>query len=259
MVRGLGIAGSVGECAWHSVFAWFWCGKRWGLRGGGFGGDFGEIGGVGFRWSAAREDARRTGVWQGGAVFDFGERARGFKFGLVSGTGVPPVRIRTHRRDARATSVVFVEFEADAAAPVEGVLQPGKFTGEGLQAIEAFVVVFNFLEALEGLGDFIEEPKPGGFVAVFAAILFGDFGFLFGKASVPFKALLVEDPVLVAGASPFGEILVGDGFAVEDFSEDFFGFGQAVHPWQNVVAEFAVVEAAVELLPDGGGEAGDFA
>jgi len=256
MIRGLGIAGSVGECAWYSVFAWLWCGKRWGLWGGGFGwgGDFGEIGGVGCRWSA-----RPIGVWRGGAVFDFGERARGFKFGLVSGTGVPPVRIGTHRRNARATSVVFVEFEADAAAPVEGVLQPGKFTGEGLQAIEAFVVIFNFLEALEGLGDFIEEPKPGGFVAVFAAILFGDFGFLFGKASVPFKALLVEEPVLVAGASPFGEVLMGDGFAVEVFSEDFFGFREAVDPGQDALAEFAVVEAAVELFADVGGQSGDFA
>ena len=40
-------------------------------------------------------------------------------------------------------AVEFGEFELDAAAPVEGVLESSEFAGEGFQAIEAFGGVFD--------------------------------------------------------------------------------------------------------------------
>jgi len=139
----------------------------------------------------------------------------------------------------------FVEFEADAAAPVEGVLQAGEFARQGFQAIPTLVGVFDFLHGFEGLGDFIQELKGHGFVAVGAAVLVVDFGFFVGEAAVPFEALLVLEPVLVAGVAPFGEVLVGDGFAAVEFGQDLFGFGQFIYPRDDGAAEFAVVEAVV--------------
>jgi hypothetical protein len=48
------------------------------------------------------------------------------------------------------------------------------------------------------------------------------------------------------------------GSSGEEVGEDFFGFGQLVEPGEDGFAEFAVVEMAVELFADFGGEAGDF-
>ena len=60
----------------------------------------------------ARGDARQVGFW-------------GFWLGGV------------------VRAVEFGEFELDAAAPVEGVLQPSEFAGEGFQTIEAFGGIFD--------------------------------------------------------------------------------------------------------------------
>ena len=84
-----------------------------------------------------------------------------------------------------------------------------------------------------------------------------EFGVFFVEAAEPLDSVLVEEPILMAGGAPFGEVLMGDGFAVEDVSEDGFGFGQIIYPRENGAAKFAVVEAAVELFANGGGEAGD--
>ena len=154
---------------------------------------------------------------------------------------------------------MFDEGEFDAATPVVGVLQAGKFADQVLQAVAALVGVFGGFHDVDALGDLIQEDVGHGFEGVGAAVVLHDLGGLFGEVIEPIEALLMEEPVLVAGASPFGEVLVGDGFAIEQFGEDFFGFREAVDPRQDVFAEFAVVEAAVELFPDVGGEAGDFA
>ena len=86
-----------------------------------------------------------------------------------------------------------------------------------------------------------------------------DFLFLFGEGLEPLEALLLQEPVLVAGTAPVGDVLMGDGVAPEEVGHDGFGFGQTVHPWEDGAAEFAVVEAVVELFAEGVGEAGDLA
>jgi hypothetical protein len=156
-----------------------------------------------------------------------------------------------------ALVVVLIPFEVDATGPVEGVLEPGEVADEGLQAGRALTRIFKALQGGEGLADFKEEDAAHGLVGV-ATFAFFEGGFLFGEAIVPFEALLDLEPILVAGVSPFGEVLVVDGFSLEEFGEDAFGFREFVEPGENGFAEFAVVEAAVELFADGGGEAGDF-
>jgi hypothetical protein len=154
---------------------------------------------------------------------------------------------------------MFGEVEFDAAAPVVGVLQAGEFAAEGLHALHAFEGIFDGLQGADALGDFVDEIIAEGFEGVFAIVVFLDFSFFFGEAVEPGDALLVEEPVLVAGMAPFGEVLVPDGFAIEEFGHYSFGFGAAVNPRKDGAANFTVVEAAVQFFPDGGGEAGDFA
>jgi len=81
-------------------------------------------------------------------------------------------------------------------------------------------------------------------------VVFEEVRFLVAEVFEPGDALLVHEPIFVAGAPPFGEVLVGDGFALEEFGENFFGFRQIVHPWKKGAADFTVVEALVELLAD---------
>jgi hypothetical protein len=210
---------------------------------GGFGicDDFDYVSGA-FSMSTARGDRpggrrRPTGV--------------GCSIGLFSGTGILPVRTGTHGRDARATRggfeavVGFVPFELDAAAPVEGVLHSSKFAAEMLHAFHAFEGIFHGLQSPDALAKLEEEIIAHGFEGVVAFVVFLDFSFFFGEAVEPIDALLMKEPVLVAGATPFGEVLMGDGFASEQVGHDFLGFGQAVDPREDGAAEFAVVEAAV--------------
>ena len=70
---------------------------------------------------------------------------------------------------------------------------------------------------------------------------------------------LIGAPILVAAVAPVGEVGFGDGLVIEFFGEEFFGLGEAIKPLQEFGALLAVFEAAVELVPDGFGELGDFA
>ena len=79
-----------------------------------------------------------------------------------------------------------------------------------------------------------------------------------GEVAGLFEGFLPEDPVLVAAGFPFGEVLFADGVALEAFGEDLPGFGLTVEPGDEFDALFAAVEAAVELVAEGAGEAGDF-
>jgi len=181
----------------------------------------------------------------------------------IHGQDARATRTGTHGRDAHGTRFIkavvgFVPFEQDAAAPVEGVLQSGKFTAEVLHAFHAFEGIFHGLQGADALAEFEKEVVAHGFEGVVAFVVLLDVGFFFGETMEPVDALLVEEPVLVAGAAPFGEILMGDGFAIEEFGHDFPGFGQTIHPRENGAAEFAIVEAAVEFFAGLGGEAGDF-
>ena len=149
-----------------------------------------------------------------------------------------------------ARAVEFVPFEHDAAAPVVRVLQAGEFACEVLEAGPAGVGVSDVLHGGHGLAEFEEEEAAHGFEAVGAAVVMDDFLVLLGEVAKPVESLLLEEPVLVAGAAPFGEVLVGDGVAGEVFSHGFFGFGQVVEPVDDGAAHLAVLEAGVELFAD---------
>ncbi len=69
----------------------------------------------------------------------------------------------------------------------------------------------------------------------------------------------MEEPFLKAALTPDAEVLGGDGRAVEALADDLEDFGQVVEPGEDFGGFLAVVEADVELLADGAGEAGDFA
>jgi hypothetical protein len=71
--------------------------------------------------------------------------------------------------------------------------------------------------------------------------------------------VVLEEPVAVAALFPFGEVLFGDGAAVEFGGEDGFDFGERVEPGEDGFGGDTVVEFEVELFADGVGEAGDFA
>lgn len=107
----------------------------------------------------------------------------------------------------------FVEVELDFAAEVEGVLEAGKFAHEILQTEGTFIGIFYVLEGGEALADFDEEEAAHGFEGVVAAVVFGEFGSVFGKVIEPFQVPLMLEPILVAAAPPFGEVLVGNGAA----------------------------------------------
>jgi hypothetical protein len=73
-----------------------------------------------------------------------------------------------------------------------------------------------------------------------------------------FLLLLTTQPFAVAALTPFGEVLLGDGVALEVFAQDGFDGGLVVEPLDEVGAKFAVFEAEVEFVANGFGEAGDF-
>ena len=155
--------------------------------------------------------------------------------------------------------VPFVEVEMDAAAVVVGVLEAGEFAHEVLQTQRTFLGTFDVLKRVGGLAGFDDEDAAHGFVGVAAFVVLGEFGFVFGEAIEPFLTVLLLEPVLVAAAPPFGEVLVGDGFSVEEFGHDGFGFWKRVQPREDGATDLTVFEAAIYFIADGFGEAGDFA
>jgi hypothetical protein len=102
----------------------------------------------------------------------------------------------------------------------------------------------------EELGKFFGEDIAGGGMEV---------GGVFHEL-VERVALLVEVlPIEEAALFPMGEIDFVDGLAVEVVGEDGLDFREGVEPGGELLGFLAVVEALVELVADGAGEAGDFA
>ena len=139
------------------------------------------------------------------------------------------------------------------------VLEAAEFAGEVLESSPAIVGICDLLQGGQGLADFKDEEAAHGFMGVVATVVGVGFGGLFGEAIEPFESLLVPKPILIAAAAPFGEVLVGNGFAGEKVGEDGLGFREMVQPFENGASEFAVVKALIKLFTDFGGEAGDFA
>ncbi len=73
------------------------------------------------------------------------------------------------------------------------------------------------------------------------------------------EGFLFFEPALEAGGAPVGKVAMGDGLAGELVGEDFLDGGEFVEPGEDEGAGLAVIEAAVELLADGVGKAGNFA
>ena len=83
-------------------------------------------------------------------------------------------------------------------------------------------------------------------------------GFL-GDLGGPVAGVFVAQPILEPALAPLAEVVLGDGASVEIVLEDFFDFGEGVEPGDETGADFAVGEAAVELIADEARETGDFA
>jgi hypothetical protein len=119
----------------------------------------------------------------------------------------------------------------DAAAPVVGILQAGELAGEVHHFFGAVVGIFDLLKGSEAPADFDDEEAAEGFEGIGGAVVLFEFGVLFAEAIVPLEAFDVLEPVVVAGAAPVGDVLVGDGAAGEMFVHGGFGFREAVEPF----------------------------
>src|SRR5216683_7009043 len=72
------------------------------------------------------------------------------------------------------------------------------------------------------------------------------------------EGVLADEPVAVAALFPFGKIGRVDGLTVEFGGQNGADFQQGVEPFEEGLAFFAVAKAAVELVAEVVGEAGDF-
>jgi hypothetical protein len=80
-----------------------------------------------------------------------------------------------------------------------------------------------------------------------------------GKLAGERQGFLLEEPIAIAALLPLGEALGADGSAGENGGHDGLNLGKGVEPGDQVFGLLAVVEAAVQLVADAAGEAGDFA
>jgi len=99
-------------------------------------------------------------------------------------------------------------------------------------------------------GEALGQAAPGGGVEFAGVALEGeDVG----------EGVLAGFPAGEAGGAPFGEVLFGDGSAGELRLKEGLDFGQGIEPGEDGGAGFIALEAAVELVEEGPGEAADFA
>ena len=117
------------------------------------------------------------------------------------------------------------------------------------------------LRAVQGL-----EPASGKGVTGGHAVgeEFGEWeaglevGGVLSKLPGEFLGILVEEPIAIAAVLPLGEVLGADRFAGEIRGHDVLDFGKGVEPGHEVFALVAIVNAAIQLVADVAGEAGDF-
>jgi len=112
------------------------------------------------------------------------------------------------------------ELQGEAARA--GVAEAGQFLGEPLKALPSKVAVFDFVQGFQFFGEFggedkfcVAVDKFAALVAVQGFIFLGDFE----DADAGFRVL---EPILIAAGPPFGDVLLANGFAAEEFGEDGF-------------------------------------
>ena len=80
-----------------------------------------------------------------------------------------------------------------------------------------------------------------------------------GEGLELFKSFLAGAPFLIAAGAPFREVLGADRAAGEVLGKDLADVGEVVEPGEDLGGGLSVGEAAVELVAERLGEAGDFA
>ena len=146
-----------------------------------------------------------------------------------------------------------VGFEAEAGCDKVAAAEAGDGGGEGEQGVALGGGIggasVELLEAAaKGDGEGGGEPLGDGGVANFLV-----------EIAEEGAGLVLEEPVGNAAVAPGGEVGGIDGAGVKAGGEDGPDLGEAVKPGKDGGGGLAIVEAGVELLADGGREAGDFA
>jgi hypothetical protein len=150
-------------------------------------------------------------------------------------------------------------FEFEAASAEVAAAEGDDVSGEMAEAAEVGfgVIVFDRGEGMGGGSEADGEPLDEFIGEVMAGRLRreGVGGVEGGEG----ESVLAHLPVAEAMLGPFVEVLFRDGFGTELRAEEGLDLGEGIEPGAEVVLGFAFVEAAVELVADGLGEASDFA
>jgi hypothetical protein len=152
-------------------------------------------------------------------------------------------------------------FEADALGFMALALEAGDVGTELAEAALAGVrVVVGVLggEGPDGDGGVAEGEPAGEFVGEEAGEGVVAEGLFVFEVTREGEGVVAGEPVTVAAVFPLGEVGGGEGLGGEVGGEEGLDLGQGVEPVEEGGAGLVVEEAAVELVADGGGEAGDF-
>jgi hypothetical protein len=148
-------------------------------------------------------------------------------------------------------------FEADALGVMGLALEGGDIRAELAEAALAGVRAFGG-EGLDGDGGVVKGEPAGEFVGEEAGQGVVAEGFFVVEVAGQGEGVAAGEPVGVAAVFPLGEVGGGDGLGGEVGGEDGVDLPEGVEPIEEGWARLVVEEAAVEMVADGEGEAGDF-
>jgi len=199
-----------------------------------------------------------VGWWRGGSGASGGEggaeglEIEGAQLGFVDFIFALPFGVGELNLDALA-------FEGDALGFMGLALERGDVGAELAEAALAGVGVGVFgVEGTDGDGGVVEGEPAGEFVGEGAGQGVVAEGFFVVEVMCQGEGIAAGEPVAVAAVFPLGEVGRGDGLGGELGGEDGLDLGEGVEPLEEGWAWLVVEEAAVELVADGEGEAGDF-
>jgi hypothetical protein len=176
----------------------------------------------------------------------------GASFGLVEVFVALPFDVGKLNLDALA-------FEGNALGFVGLTLEAGDAGAEVTEAAFAGFGVGVFgVEGADGDGGVVEGEPAGEFVGEGAGQRVVAEGFFVFEVMGQGEGVVAGEPVAVAAVFPLGEVGRGEGLGGELGGEDGLDLGEGIEPVEEGGAGLVVEEAAVELVANGGGEAGDF-